>query len=84
VSPFALPLQLKYAQRHRDQTAAPQLTLELDPHNALAHSQLGRAYLAKSMYLKQSLHIKRSLTAHPGKTLNTTAENPARDYVGRW
>ena len=41
-------------------------------------------YLAKSMYLKQSLHIKRSLTAHPGKTLNTAAENPARDYVGGW
>jgi hypothetical protein len=36
------------------------------------------------MYLKQSLHIKRSLTAHPGKTLNTAAENPARDYVGGW
>jgi hypothetical protein len=36
------------------------------------------------MYLKQSLHIKRSLTAHPGKTLNTAAENPARDYLGRW
>lgn len=41
-------------------------------------------YLAKSIYLKQSLHIKRSLTAHPGKTLNTAAENPARDYVGGW
>ena len=38
-------------------------------------------YLAKSMYLKQSQHIKRS---HPGKTLNTAAENPTWDYVGGW
>jgi len=41
---------------------------------ALAHSQNRRAYLAKSMYLKQQLHIKRSLTAHSGKTLNTAAD----------
>jgi hypothetical protein len=48
-------------------TAMDALLGTLDPHNALAHSQLGRAHLAKSMYLKQSLHIKRSLDCTPRK-----------------